>query len=35
MQIPRVVCWLTKENLIVPGERETKDAVFSGKSIHK
>lgn len=26
---------LTKENVILPGQGETKDAVFSGKSIDK
>lgn len=35
MLIPSVACGVGKENLILPDERETKDAVFSDKSIHK
>ena len=33
--IPSVACGVAKENLILPDERETKDAVFSDKSIRK
>lgn len=33
--ISSVCALLTRENLILPGEGEAKDAVFSGKSLHK